>query len=700
MKRHEENGIVNLTRYLKEVVSKKKPIFKLFFRKKAKNKKNMYQEDQNRNQDESYPIDNQITSPSVFLQNLNLKVNSLTGNNNSTSVSDVQRIRSDLSNQVQSISTKNEIQIRQLDSQLLMLQQEMKPKLQNVERQQGFTQKQIEEIRSRVSKLQTDELSPLQYKFDQMNSKFDRFMRVELEGKLKPIQDDIRQSRIKLDDLVASTNSTFKKIDDQTNELIQKVANLSDNINSQKVSYGNQLNEIQPKIEKLEIEVNELTGNLNNKEINIENLDDIPVGFAEQLKEAQLRMTKLQTETVPILIQDSSNNFLDALQQLTQFCDEKLNAIQSSLDSVSYSNQVVDQQRKQSEELLDQLIKVTFDVQHKLKTLDQDSQSQLTIIEQTIDSNTTNLRSMISELKTESSDVTSKAQTLIDDDVNQLRLSIQNSLRKLRELIKTNSYQNLQAQTEIFEQLSFLQNNLRGKDNMNRRVQAAELRLEWLIKAIQEVDNERIKAQEKNGSPRNIAIRMESIEERLASIDSRLNKLDNNGEPKSGNQLAAIQQKSLQLIQQEPKENDNATTEDSSKNPQDNKEEIIPKETTENQNETVTNDEVTNLPQNEQNENEKNDNSTQKEQDETVQSNENEQNKVSPQTEQNEPNDKNENEQNEKEQNEVPPQIEETNQVGKEADSTPQEKNEVDKQPENEVQTTQNNTEEGKSNQN
>ena len=118
--------------------------------------------------------------PSSFLQSLTSKIHG-NGGSGRNSVAEVQRIRSELSNQVQAVSNKQEMQMRQIDSQLSMLQQELKPKLQNIERQQGFTQKQLEELRQRVQRLATEELASLQHKYDQMGVKFDRFMRVEVE---------------------------------------------------------------------------------------------------------------------------------------------------------------------------------------------------------------------------------------------------------------------------------------------------------------------------------------------------------------------------------------------------------------------------------------------------------------------------------------------------------------------------------------
>lgn len=472
-------------------------------------------------------ISNHTVSPSVFLQNLTAKVNGFQGGS-SNSIAEVQRVRTELSNQLQSVSNKQEMQLRQLDSQLSMLQQEMRPKLQNIERQQGFTQKQLEEIRQRAQKLQMEELSPLQYKFDQLGIRFDRFMRVELESKIKPLQDDLRQSRAKLDELSSTVNTSFRKIDDQVNEMTQKVKNLNMNLNNSKSNYEEQISAIEPRLDALEREIAELSSSLtdfNAKGINDNPEFDVTDDISSQLRNVQLAVNRLQNETIPASIQESSTNLTDALQSVSQFCDDKISALESSLDSITCSNQVVDQQRQQAEEQLNQLHNTNFDVQNKLSNL-QDSKSQLLLLEQAIESNSSDLRKLVSSLTSEASSMNGRAINSIDDDIRQLKNSIQASIRKLKETIRVSSRNNLEAQTQMLAQLSQLKNILYGKENAVERLMSAESRIRWCVASIQEIDNERLEAQKINGGPKTISLRIESIEERLASIDSRLNKIE------------------------------------------------------------------------------------------------------------------------------------------------------------------------------
>lgn len=472
-------------------------------------------------------ISNHTVSPSVFLQNLTAKVNGFQGGS-SNSIAEVQRVRTELSNQLQSVSNKQEMQLRQLDSQLSMLQQEMRPKLQNIERQQGFTQKQLEEIRQRAQKLQMEELSPLQYKFDQLGIRFDRFMRVELESKIKPLQDDLRQSRAKLDELSSTVNTSFRKIDDQVNEMTQKVKNLNMNLNNSKSNYEEQISAIEPRLDALEREIAELSSSLtdfNAKGINDNPEFDVTDDISSQLRNVQLAVNRLQNETIPASIQESSTNLTDALQSVSQFCDDKISALESSLDSITCSNQVVDQQRQQAEEQLNQLHNTNFDVQNKLSNL-QDSKSQLLLLEQAIESNSSDLRKLVSSLTSEASSMNGRAVNSIDDDIRQLKNSIQASIRKLKETIRVSSRNNLEAQTQMLAQLSQLKNILYGKENAVERLMSAESRIRWCVASIQEIDNERLEAQKINGGPKTISLRIESIEERLASIDSRLSKIE------------------------------------------------------------------------------------------------------------------------------------------------------------------------------
>lgn len=489
-------------------------------------------------EDNSENSSNHTVPPSVFLQNLSAKINGFQGGNGN-SIAEVQRVRTELSNQVQSISNKQEIQMRQLDSQLSMLQQEIRPKLQNIERQQGFTQKQLEEIRQRAQKLQMEDLSPLQYKFDQMGIKFDRFMRVELESKLKPLQDDLRQSRAKLDELSSTLNTNFRKIDDQVNEMSQKVKSLDLNLGNQKSSYEEQINTIEPRLNSLEREITELSESLSGNDsrgVNENasnglngNSDDLDSQLS-QMKEA---FNRLQNETIPASINESSSNLIEALQKVTQFCDEQLASLQSPFDSIICSNEFVDRQRKQAEDQLDQLHKSNFEIQNRLTSLDQDSKSQLSMLEQAIESKTLNLRSLLSNLNSDVDNSSEKTQNAIEDNLKELKDSIQSSLRKLRENIRLKSLGNLEAQNQMLSQLSQLKNLLYGKENAVGRLESAESRIKWCIDSIQEIDNERLEAQKINGGPKNVSIRIKSIEERLKSINDRIDKLENKTKTKT-----------------------------------------------------------------------------------------------------------------------------------------------------------------------
>ena len=460
------------------------------------------------------------TNPSSLLQNLNSKI----GGNYAA---EAHRVKSELISNVQTISNKQEIQIRQIDSQLSMLQQELKPKLQTIERQQGFAQKLIDELRAKVTKLQTDDLATLKYKYDQMSARFDRFMKVEIENKLNPIQDDLRQSKAQLEELNSTSLSNFRKINDQINELTEKIQSLSGNLDSQQIAYDDQLLEIEPKLNNLEEEMNDLAELIGNPLSGAEDIDGMAYtqeSLEKQLKDAHEAVEKLKNDTIPSSIQDNSSNFIEALHKITQFCDDKIVSLQSKLDSISCSNQVVDQQKKQAEDQLDQLLKISFDVQNKIRSLDQDSKAQLSKIEQFIESNSSNIKSMVEDLANESSD--ENEQERIDQKMLSLRENIQTSIKKLRNNIKLSSQANYDAQSQAFQQISTINNYLYGSGNAIGRISVIEERVKWCMKFIQDIDDERLKIQEHCGSPQNVATRIASIEDRLHSLDTRLIKIE------------------------------------------------------------------------------------------------------------------------------------------------------------------------------
>ena len=481
--------------------------------------------------------------PSNFLENLTSKIQS--GSVSANAVAELHRVRAELSGQVQATSNRHEMHLKQMSARIAALQQEFKPKIQNVERQLGFTQKQLDELRQRVQKLATEEVSGLQHQFDQMGARFDRFMRTDVDSKLKPMHDAIRHARTRLDELENTANSGFKKMNDNTTALATRMRETRTNAEEQEESLDEQLDDLVPRIEALERALGEVGDTSVVGKAPVKRTVSTPAQMGLRLKAAQDNFSEFKGDVMPAMIQESAATFVDAAQQVGQFCDFKIGELQTAMDTVDCENRMVEQQRRQEEETLDKLMKAGLEVQNRLEVLGQDTIAKVTALEQSLESTANGLLAQISDVSVGTTNEGDEAQRHVEDEVSELKVSIDGLIAKLRRLVKKCGQENLDAQKQVLTRISGIRNQLVGKENALGRTEATEERMDWVIDEIQRIDAERIRAQEKNGSPQSLANRLANIDERLAECNERLDALESTY-PKNNQRKKVTERKIVQ----------------------------------------------------------------------------------------------------------------------------------------------------------
>ena len=460
--------------------------------------------------------------PSAFLQQLTAKVQSNSvGNGGNTS--EIQRVRSQLTSEVQNTHSKQEMRMRQLDSQLSLLQQKIRPQLQNIERQQGFTQNQLDSLRTRVQNLISEDISPLQQKFDQLGMVFDRFLRVDLESKLRPMQDDLRNSRAKLDELMSNVTTGFQRISDNVEELSKSVETTTANLSTQKAKFDKRLGEITPKLTDLEHQIKDLQSRLDETQ-------GFGAGFQQlekALKEALESVQYMQNEYIPNKIAESSASFVERMGTLTTRCDSELSNIQSELDGIIASNQQAEVERKDAEHNLELLITSSFEVENQLTTIETETKTKLDTLNHDLDSSVAQIRARLAEI-THTAEDEDRQQAKLDESVEDLRHSIEAQLRDLREKIRVNSSKNMKAQYTTYSLLSGVRNTLEGDTNLIGHLENVEKQIDWCVEAIKIIDKERIAAQEQGADPQNIIARAKNVEERVTNALLRIKRIEEN----------------------------------------------------------------------------------------------------------------------------------------------------------------------------
>jgi DNA repair exonuclease SbcCD ATPase subunit len=443
-------------------------------------------------------------------------------NPRSTSINaggDVQQMALQLSAELQKVSNELEDKVRHLETDLTALQQELRPALQDIERQQVLTTKQLEDLRQKAQDLNLQELTPLQHKFSQMNSRFDRFMRVEIETKLKPIQDELRQTKSRVDNATRSTDEDIRKLKSDITSLSKRYGDLNSNAVRERENFNSKISEFEPNLQNLQLQIEEFSARLN---IGAESETTLSAQLEGQLRELDKLIETLQNEVIPERLQINSEELMAKLQAFSELGDGLISNTRTSLATLASVNDVDTQKLGQAEHSLESLTAKSNDLRAKLDRLKADADLQLPALEE-------RLRTAREELVAEADKARKglrqrqeERKTEADDVAKSLREEAQGNVVAAREEIKAAADENLRNLTEQFAVLSRMNDNVKGQGNLMMRLTQAEKRVGWLVTEIENYDKVRDEVRRKCGAPNQIRERIQRVQERLKDADTRL----------------------------------------------------------------------------------------------------------------------------------------------------------------------------------
>lgn len=457
--------------------------------------------------------------PSTFLSNLSAKpkprAESQMGNINPTS--EIQRVQTDLQNQIELIINKYEAANKQLHSKFNQLHQDLKPKIAALEQQQSSTQKQIDDTRDRIRKILIEELSPLQNQYDQMGLKYDRFIRADIESKLKPMHEQLRNSRIKNDELNVTSSSSIKRLTDSLRDYQENLSKFNANFQTQK----NQtvvLDEALPKITALEQRLRQLKELSNNVPISQDSN-----GLEQYVFTILSDINRIENEVLPKKIEESNVHFIDAIKQLGQYCEEQVSNLQTQLETLNENNEAIETWRKSSEESLETLMKTSFDMQNKTSAFDQNTRSRIANLEQMVNSTFVNLNTQATDVQT--SDNTGTNRSIGDDALTNFKKKFDAAVDELENDVKTKSVKNTERQQETLNILSAFRKQI--NENLLDRLNNAEEEIANCVELMNNINLQRKVMNEKTANQLILIARIEEAERRLSLTEDRLAKLDN-----------------------------------------------------------------------------------------------------------------------------------------------------------------------------
>jgi DNA repair exonuclease SbcCD ATPase subunit len=434
---------------------------------------------------------------------------------------EVQRVRVELLNQIQELQSVQESQLKDLDSRLSELQRDLKPRLHELESRNATSQSQLEETRKKVQSLTNTELPLFRRQYDELLMKFERFATVDVQSQLKPVQDDFRQSKVKLDELSVSTSSSIKRLSDQVKALNDSLVATAAQAGDEQSKCATELDKMEPKLLALEHQLAQLR----------EFLSDAPAASGSanlvgEIDRIEKTIVRIQNDVLPEKVAEAQAPFNTALDQLQQYSEEEISKLQELLGRLAESHTQIDARRQAADESLSADENKAMEVEQKFVKLSDSTRTRLNKLEQKMKSTIEALKSEIAGFAGEGELSASQFEGTVSDDIGSLQKQILDSIRALREVIREQTEKNVQGQEASLKRIEALQDQLEGRGNVVGRVKDLEKQVVDLVNGVHEWEERRASRGKIGATPENVAVRLARIEERIAAAEARLQKID------------------------------------------------------------------------------------------------------------------------------------------------------------------------------
>lgn len=465
-------------------------------------------------------------SPTLFLLNSASKIQSpfeshihKNNLNNSAYAANFQHTKLELANIMQDSSSNHDMELKQLINQFNQIQQDLKPKIILLEKQQDFMQRKVDDISQQIKKASIEDFASLQNYYDQLNDKFDKFVNVDVELKINPMLSDILQTYSKLDKLSNKSNSSAANLNENIKEISDKI-NLFISSQSDGGLNVESLNKIIPLINFLEMHM---------------------VQIKEMMMYLSYNQQQNENGVLKKQIERLNANFMDSIKKLSQYCEENTLRLQREISNFLTAKTLFDTQRKEAEQSLELQLKLLLELQNRVSKLEQDSKTKLDLLNQNVKSTFNTLKSNIMNLQEKTLASANELGNKATTDINNFKNQINEKLQRINESIQKSTEENRAAQQEALKLESSIRNQFEDDSGYLKRLKVIEDKIIWCIDAIQDFNEKRAAIRKKGVNTYIIIKRIESLEKRLEVAEERL-QADGYNPPERPKLIAKLEQ--------------------------------------------------------------------------------------------------------------------------------------------------------------
>jgi hypothetical protein len=329
--------------------------------------------------------------------------------------------------------------------------------------------------------------------------------------------DDFRRSKAKLEELVISTVSSFKRLSDQAKSIAENLRAAQMTSRSEHAKFAGDLDDLEPKIFAAEQQIGQLRTLMS----------DTPAGsgsaeLAKTLTKIPKTVARLEDTVLPAGIAKSRAHFDAAISDMRKEYPEQITGLSAGLKNIWESHEEMEQRRGEVEASLATVMTKTFEIERNVALLSEDTRNRLSSLEQTIKSRLPLLKTRIADLAEERRSRAKELSGQVAGDLASLAQQIGRSAKALRHQVRSKAQENEEAQVENMEKITGLRDQIDGPENVAGRVQDAEERLKELAAGLEVTMGRWV-------SPTVVAARLQRIEDQLLEYETKLNERDSKG---------------------------------------------------------------------------------------------------------------------------------------------------------------------------
>lgn len=421
---------------------------------------------------------------------------------------------------------KNDNEVQRLIVQLSQIQQEIIPKVSNLEKQHSFSQIKIDEIKSRYQKDVIGEIGNLQKQYDQLYSKLDRFISIDAETKMKILDDDIRLTRSNLDGFAYLITTNLRKLKTELQSISNTVNTSFLEYSGQKGQFPESFDRLREKIGSLEKQMKQLKDIINDMPKNSVASKDL-----NQIGQLNRSIQNFGLTILPQQTKELNQEFLDSIEKVRINCDTNISKLEQASNEIIHSNNQINNHFKNEIENIKALQGYSNEIQNYISSFDRTKRSQLLNLRQDINSSFVSSRSQISDFRIQHDRSLRNVQNNVKADLNKSKMELKDIIQQIKQSINSSTIENREAQQEAAQQVAFIRNQLDGNGNALNRIRVIEDQISWCISTVSEINQRRAEYHTEGGSPMQILTRLEILENRLKDAEMRLSNLDNEEAP-------------------------------------------------------------------------------------------------------------------------------------------------------------------------